>query len=422
MLRCDCHPVITNKHQYKVARRALLSLRARVGHASDPVDDMGDGRSEMEERILQLTRDVQLYENLQVGDAPLLSVGNLDALSDLLIAARIARGMTQKDLANFLGLKMQQIQKYEADGYQTASLRRIATIAEALGLDVHQTGELVGQRALGVADPSRPSAFPLGEMYRRGWLAPYGGLSLDTREAATRHLSAFFAQAFGELSGPRRRYARSSGPPHAPAISAWEARIMILADACPPARIPMPTLVNENWLSTLVGLTRLRDGVRQARDYLEEIGVALIVEEALPGMRLDGAALRSSKGRLVVGLTLRDPRLETFWFTLMHLLAHLVLHVAPKGYDAIFDELDAPANSDIEDEADVFSRELLIPSRKWSQCKSQFSWSRKTVIEDARRLGVGPAVVEGHIRRQYGEAQVRTRLTPNVDVRKLLKI
>ncbi|MFV4725657.1 helix-turn-helix domain-containing protein, partial [Mycobacterium tuberculosis] len=95
----------------------------------------------MEERILQLTRDVQLYESLQVGDAPLLSVGNLDALSHLLIAARIARGMTQKDLANFLGLKMQQIQKYEADGYQTASLRRIATIAEALGLDVRQAGE-----------------------------------------------------------------------------------------------------------------------------------------------------------------------------------------------------------------------------------------------------------------------------------------
>lgn len=138
-------------------------------------------------------------------------------------------------------------------------------------------------------------------------------------------------------------------------------------------------------------------------------------------MRLDGAALRSSTGRLVVGLTLRDPRLETFWFTLMHLLAHLVLHVAPNGYDAIFDELDAPANCDIEEEADVFSRELLIPGGKWSQCKSQFSWTRKTIVEDARRLGVGPAVVEGHIRRQYGEAQFGRRLTPNVDVRKLLK-
>lgn len=392
-------------------------------HAHDQADDdMGDGRSEAEERILQLTRDVQLYESLQVGDAPLLSVGNLDALSDLLIAARIARGMTQKDLANFIGLKMQQIQKYEADRYQTASLRRIATIAEALGLDVRQAGELVGQRALGGADPSRPSAFPLGEMYRRGWLAPYGGVSFDTLETATRHLSAFFTQAFGDLRGPRRRYARSSGPPHEPAILAWEARIMILADARPPARLSMPTLVNENWLATLVGLTRMRDGVGQARDYLEEIGVALIVEDALPGMRLDGAALRSSNGRLAVGLTLRDPRLETFWFTLMHLLAHLVLHVAPNGYDAIFDELDAPANSDIEDEADVFSRELLIPSGKWSLCKSQFSWSRKTVVEDARRLGVGPAVVEGHIRRQCGEAQIRHRLTPNVDVRKLLKI
>jgi len=49
----------------------------------------------------------------------------------------------------------------------------------------------------------------------------------------------------------------------------------------------------------------------------------------LPGVRLDGAALRTAGGRLVVGLTLRDPRLESFWFTLMHLVAHIFLHIGP---------------------------------------------------------------------------------------------
>lgn len=53
----------------------------------------------------------------------------IDSIPDLLVAARIARGMTQKDLAEYMGLKMQQIQAYESDRYQGASLSRIAWLS-----------------------------------------------------------------------------------------------------------------------------------------------------------------------------------------------------------------------------------------------------------------------------------------------------
>ncbi|WP_299105868.1 ImmA/IrrE family metallo-endopeptidase [uncultured Bradyrhizobium sp.] len=414
--------MITNAHQYKVARRALLTLRANAERAGSRADgNVGADRLDIEQRIVELKREVELYESLQTGNTHLLGIGNLEALADLLIGGRIARGMTQKDLADFLGLKMQQIQKYESDRYQSASLRRVTTIVEALGLDVHQAGGLVGRPTLGATDLSRPAAFPLGDMYKRGWLAPFGGTILSTSEAATQHLARFFARAFGDHQGPRRRYARSVSPPHEPAISAWEARIMILAGERPSSRVSMPSLVNEDWLARLVGLTRERHGARLARDYLAEIGISLIVEDPLPGMRLDGAALKTTSGRLVVGLTLRDTRLEMFWFTLMHLVAHIVLHVGQNHYDAIFDELDAPADTAIEEDADTFARELLVPSGKWAKCKSQYCWTRKSIVEDACRLGVGPAVIEGHIRRLYGDARVQPRLTPNIDVRKLLK-
>lgn len=413
--------MIANQHQYKVAKRSLLSLRARMAAGDAISSDECEGQlSEMQRRVAQLTRDVEIYESLKVGKTSIFSVSNLHDLSELLIAARIARGMTQKDLAIFMGMKMQQIQKYEAERFQSASLRRVAMIADALGLDVHQAGELVGGRALGGIDLSKPSAFPLGEMYRRGWLEPYGGSSLGTQEAAFRHLSEFFAQAYGGLPSSRRRYARSIGAPHESAILAWEARVMIRADALPRARNSMPTLVNENWLSTLVGFSRKRDGAKCAKQYLNEIGIALIVEEGLPGTHIDGAALRTSRGGMVVALTLRDPCLEAFWVTLMHLVAHLILHIGTNKYDAIFDEIGAPADSDLDDEADVFSRETLISSKKWAGCKSQFNWTREAILEDARRLGVGPAVVVGHIRRQAGDVPFPNRLTTNVDVRKQL--
>ena len=47
----------------------------------------------------------------------------------MLIKARIAKGLSQKELAERLGLKEQQIQRYEATEYATASLARIREVA-----------------------------------------------------------------------------------------------------------------------------------------------------------------------------------------------------------------------------------------------------------------------------------------------------
>lgn len=52
-----------------------------------------------------------------------------------LIKARIAQGLSQKDLAGRLGLKEQQIQRHEATDYASASLSRIREVAEVVGVD-----------------------------------------------------------------------------------------------------------------------------------------------------------------------------------------------------------------------------------------------------------------------------------------------
>ncbi len=71
--------------------------------------------------------------------------------------------MTQKDLAVYMGLKMQQIQAYEADRYQSASLSRIAWVAKALGLNFTLSGELAGNHFMSAIDTGEFEAFPMGE-------------------------------------------------------------------------------------------------------------------------------------------------------------------------------------------------------------------------------------------------------------------
>jgi ribosome-binding protein aMBF1 (putative translation factor) len=65
-----------------------------------------------------------------------VTVTSLEGLADALIQARIASGLTQEDLAARLGLKKQQVQRYEATRYATANLERLNAVADALEVSV----------------------------------------------------------------------------------------------------------------------------------------------------------------------------------------------------------------------------------------------------------------------------------------------
>ena len=67
--------------------------------------------------------------------------GGMD-LADTLIKARIARGWTQRNLADALGVAEQQIQRYESTAYRSASLARLCDIAEALEVTITERTEL----------------------------------------------------------------------------------------------------------------------------------------------------------------------------------------------------------------------------------------------------------------------------------------
>lgn len=62
----------------------------------------------------------------------MLELNSLEALPRALIKARIAAKLSQKDLAERLGLKEQQIQRYEATEYNSANLARVIEVSLAL--------------------------------------------------------------------------------------------------------------------------------------------------------------------------------------------------------------------------------------------------------------------------------------------------
>lgn len=92
-----------------------------------------------------LRDELDEYDRLRSGEVSTFEAFSL-ALADvatLLVKARIARGWTQRRLAETLGFAEQQVQRYESTGYRSASLARICDVAAALGVSVTETAQLV---------------------------------------------------------------------------------------------------------------------------------------------------------------------------------------------------------------------------------------------------------------------------------------
>jgi ribosome-binding protein aMBF1 (putative translation factor) len=96
-------------------------------------------RSQMED----LREQVEAYERLNAGRSKEVVLEAVGDLPKALIRARIAAGMTQEGLARRLGVKPQQVQRYEATEYGSASFARILRVVQALGLSMPRAVRLV---------------------------------------------------------------------------------------------------------------------------------------------------------------------------------------------------------------------------------------------------------------------------------------
>ncbi len=83
-------------------------------------------------QLADLEAELREYEAIRSGTFRMDELNVVAELPALLIKARIAQGLSQRELADRVGLKEQQIQRYEATDYATAKWSRIREVAGAL--------------------------------------------------------------------------------------------------------------------------------------------------------------------------------------------------------------------------------------------------------------------------------------------------
>ena len=137
--------MITNEVQYRATRahlakfeEAALNLVARQDRSKLTQLEIDAVRAQADD----LRTEIEEYELLRSGGVSSFAANSLEDLAVLLVKARIARGWTQRQLADALGIAEQQVQRYESTGYRAASLARICDVAAALGVTVTEMAVL----------------------------------------------------------------------------------------------------------------------------------------------------------------------------------------------------------------------------------------------------------------------------------------
>src|SRR5262249_8591733 len=109
-----------------------------IAQPEDPAQLQRAEEEALRSQIADLQVQVEEYEALSAGERSVLTLDSFEELPRALIQARIAAGLGHKDLADRLSLKEQQIQRYEATDYASASLERVQEVIRALGVQIRE--------------------------------------------------------------------------------------------------------------------------------------------------------------------------------------------------------------------------------------------------------------------------------------------
>ena len=128
-------------------------------------------------------------------------------------------------------------------------------------------------------------------------------------------------------------------------------------------------------------------------------GVAVVMEPALPKIRVSGISRWLTPRKGLIQQTLRYRSEDHFWFTFFHECAHLLLHSRKE----IFIDMQKGAGSagpKEEAEANTWAADFLIPSSAMRAFRMGFTGTETEVRNFARKLGIAPGIVVGQLQHE----------------------
>jgi len=310
-----------------------------------------------------------------------------------------ARGWTQKDLAEIMGRPAQAINEI-VKGTKQITPETAIELSAALGTSAQFWTNLeanyrlhIAQKETAEKEISRKSKLysitPVSEIIRRGWIQVS-----DSIEDLENNVCQFL-----DISSPDEPLKLAANlrcsldqEPETNSRIAWAKRVENIVKTQKVSKFDHTKL--KAAIPLILAYSEREEDIAKIPDLLLSLGIHFVIVPHLNKTYLDGAAFYIGDNP-IIALTLRHDRIDWFWFTLMHELAHIVAK-----HDGVYlDNLDEGDINPQEQEANQKSRNWLLEPNAFNSFfkKTNPYFSKSAIAQFAASQNRHVGIVIGRI-------------------------
>jgi len=379
----------------------------------EEIFDAKPGSPEFDEMEL-LVKLVEIYEDEKY---PISAPDPISAIKFRMEQQRLK----SKDLIPYIGSKSKVSEVLS--GKRALSLNMIRKLNEGLGIPAEVLIKETGKTLPDSSIMKHGINFPFTEMFRRGWFKDFYNGTLNEAKELKEELIIKFIGLFNinDFAISYNRKSESQAEPENinDILMAWRIRVMNKAIT---EKLPAwnKEVLTDEFFFELAKLSYFQEGPKLAKEFLNKVGIHFVIEQHLDKTHLDGSSMLMPDGSPLIALTLRYDRLDSFWFTLLHELAHVQKHLTEIKM-AYFDDITNEMSKTIEKEADTYAKEMLIPMNIWKSSGLTISSTPMAIRVFAEEQHISPAIPAGRLRFENKKYTVFNNLIGNGVVRKMFK-
>ncbi|MGL5753484.1 MAG: HigA family addiction module antitoxin [Paraclostridium sp.] len=234
---------------------------------------------------------------------------------------------------------------------------------------------------------------PYTDMSRKGWVP-----ATSKKNEKVIHSRYFFnvAQLTSVSNTICGRFRKSEGKNVSMyAVSAWLRKGQIDASNISTSDINKKKLKDSIPYMRTLTLKPIEEAYEELKQICKENGVILLITDLIPKTSIDGATQWISPEKALIQLSLRGKRVDGFWFTFFHELAHVIYHSKKEIHINFYGD-----DKQMDKEADDIAKEWLIPTSEYDRfVRESDELSNQKIVKFAQEVGIDPCIVVGRLQK-----------------------
>jgi predicted XRE-type DNA-binding protein len=132
--------MIKNEKQYKISKRKFNELNEQIDKIKKNIE-----KNPLRNKLIlaslnssknEIENDILLYESLKKSKEGILKERFISELPSVITEYKIVSGLTQKQFSEMLGLKEQQLQRYEKESFKGVTFKNLLKFLDLIGLEI----------------------------------------------------------------------------------------------------------------------------------------------------------------------------------------------------------------------------------------------------------------------------------------------